>query len=86
MSVITIDTHLVIQNLVKGGFSQQQAESLVYAAKKLDLSNVASKADIKNLENKLEFKLNDLESRLTIKMGTMLALGVAIIATLDKLV
>jgi hypothetical protein len=43
---------------------------------KAELANFATKSDLLGTKNELNFSLRDLESRMTIKMGTMIfALG-----------
>ncbi len=86
MTTITFDTHEFFNELKNAGFSEQQAEvitklqkaavaaTLEQARHELDLDNIATKRDLK-----------ELELQLTIKMGAMLSVAVAIIAALVKL-
>ena len=96
MSTITFDTFRFVETLEKAGmpreqaaaFSQAQQFSLSEAldssvATKADLLAVKSelKADIARIENRIEA----MELRLTIKLGTFVALAVASTAALVKL-
>lgn len=52
------------------------------------LENMATKADIKELEGKiigLDLKMNSLELRLTVKLGALVAAGIAVVSVLVKL-
>jgi len=49
MTTVGMDTHEVVKELLAAGFSQDQAEAvtrLVYKARDVDLSNLATKADL----------------------------------------
>ena len=85
MTTITFDTHAFVKKLKDAGFSETQAEAVSEAqrdslSQALD-NQLATKADIIRLENKLEH----LELRLTLKMGGMMVVSIGIIATLIKL-
>ena len=72
MPVAVIDTHqLVIDLKSEYGFSQKQAEGVSEAIKRIDLNHLVSKSD-----------LRELELRLTIKLGSLIAAGVAFLAFL----
>lgn len=62
------------------GISREQAETHVQIIAEITEGNLSTKQDIKNLENELV----KMEYRLVIKMGTMIAVGVAVLATLMK--
>lgn len=50
------DSHVIIKDLMSGGFTENQSEKLVYAmraTRKIDLSHLATKFDL----NKLEIKI-----------------------------
>jgi len=52
MAVIS-DTHRLINALTERGFSEKQAEAITGAIQQIDLSNVSTKADLKDLENRM---------------------------------
>ena len=47
------DTHRLINTLTKRGFSADQAEAITHAIQEIDLSNVATKGDLRDLENRI---------------------------------
>ena len=90
MAGITFDTHEFFNELKSSGFSDQQAETITRlqkAAVASTLEQAKHEYDLDNLvtNNSLDNRLRELELRLTIKMGTMLSVAVAVIAALVKL-
>jgi hypothetical protein len=53
MATIAIDTYKVIKRLQERGFTKDQAEALVSVAQEVDISNMATKADLSALEVRL---------------------------------
>ncbi len=49
MAMLIKDTHTLFQTLQNGGFSDEQAEALKSAFDKVDLSELATKDDLKDL-------------------------------------
>ena len=72
------DTHRFVTDLAGSGFTNQQAEGLTDALRKIDLSHLATKDDINELKNSIE----KLEMKLTIRLGSLIAAGVAFLAFL----
>lgn len=86
MSTITFDTHEFFNELKSAGFSELQAETITKlqkAAVSSTLEQARLEFDLDNISTKRDLK--ELELRLTIKMGAMLSLSVAVIAALVKL-
>ncbi|MFM8341525.1 MAG: coiled-coil domain-containing protein [Methylomonas sp.] len=86
MNAINFDTHEFFNELRSSGFSEQQAETITRlqkAAIASTLEQAKHEYDLDNISTKPD--LNELELRLTIKMGTMLSVAVAAIAALVKL-
>ncbi len=80
MTAITFDTHLYVKRLKEKGLPEGQAEALVQViaeAREVDLNSAATKADLRELELKLENRLKDLQLRLG---GMIVALGGVLIA------
>ncbi len=85
MSITTFDTFKFVDRLEKAGmpreqaaaFAQAQQESLSEALE----STLATKSDILRLENRID----TMELRLTIKLGTIVAIAVGAVAALIKL-
>ena len=67
------------------GFSREQAETSIKILVEIMEDKLASKQDLKELESKMELRFSQLESKLTIKMGTMLAASIAILTTSQTL-
>lgn len=75
MSALTFDTHQFVKTLEQRGFTQDQAEGINDALKNaLTVAEVATKND-----------LQEMEYRLTIKLGTLIAAAIGIVAALVKL-
>ncbi|EKD99105.1 MAG: hypothetical protein ACD_23C00127G0002 [uncultured bacterium] len=81
---IPFDTLRFANRLEKAGLSREQASAFAEAQKEafgevLD-SEIASKADILRVENKLE----TMELRLTIKIGAFMTIAVGLLAAVMK--
>lgn len=86
------DTLAYAKKLKAVGFTEEQAEVQAETlseiiderlATKQDI--LALKKDIKELEISLKRDIKELEMRLTIRLGTMMAASIAIVAVLVKL-
>lgn len=71
------DTHKAFTTLVEAGFTEQQAQAL------LDVGREGFGALVTN--DHLDARLKELELRLTMPLGGMVAAGVAILAALELL-
>ena len=67
---VIYDTHKVVKKLVKAGFTEKQAEVFTEEQKELIDTHLATKQDLKNMEN-----------RITIRMGGMLMATVGLLAS-----
>lgn len=75
MATITFDTHKFIRTLKEAGIPEQQAEAIAAAFREAHQeAELATKAD-----------LRELEYRLIIKLGGMMMAAIAVVATLVKL-
>jgi hypothetical protein len=86
MSALTIDTLAVSQLLRKRGFNEEQATGVVEALREIDASQLATKADIREVEarierveGRLEAKIETLELRMTIKLGGLIIAATGVI-------
>jgi hypothetical protein len=68
------------------GFSREQAETSIKILVEIMEDKLASKQDLKELETALQHSIAQVESKLTIRMGTMLAASIAILAAIQKLI
>jgi primosomal protein N'' len=78
MSTAYFDTLQYAKALVKAGFTERQAETLVEEQSKLVRKDLVTKSYLDQ-----EVKL--LEQRLTIKLGGMITIAVAVVAVLVRL-
>lgn len=97
MTTITFDTHEFFNELKSAGFSEQQAEAITKLQKaaaastleqariEYDLDSVATKRDIDDLRRDMDARLIQMEQRLTIRLGAMMALSISLVAALVKL-
>ena len=53
MATIIADTHKLIQNLQTKEFTKEQAEGVAHTLQELDLSELATKTDLAQLENSI---------------------------------
>ena len=82
-----------IEDLEKSGFTREQAEGNMKALIEMMSENFATKIDLKELEWKLDSRMQGIESsvkeleyKLTIKLGSMMALSIGVAVTLVKLI
>lgn len=71
------DTHKAFTTLVEAGFTERQAQAL------LDVGREGFGALV--TKDHLDARLRELELRLTLRFGAMVAAGVAILAALELL-
>ena len=85
MSAITFDTLKFAERLEKAGLTREQASAFAEAQKDVFAealeAQLATKSDVVRLENRIE----QMELRLTIKLGGLIAAGIGIVAALIKL-
>ena len=81
MGAVPFDTLALARKLEAAGFSSQQAQDTAAALAEVLSEQVATKHDI----NELRAELRELEQRLVIKLGGMIAAAVAVVAILVKL-
>lgn len=74
MTAIAFDTLKAVKNLKAAGVDEAQAEAFVETVGSAINDNVATKTD-----------LRELEQRMTIKLGTLIVAGVGFLALLDRL-
>lgn len=74
MGALTFDTHKFIKRLTEAGMPLGQAEVLAEEQTRLIDERLATKDDLKMME-----------LRLTMKLGTLIAAGIGVVATLTKL-
>jgi len=85
MSTIAFDTHAYVKKLKAVGFTEQQAEVHAETFTEIIENRIATRHDLKELEMILKRDIKELEMRLTIRLGGIVAAGIAVVATLVKL-
>jgi len=85
MTAITFDTLRYVKKLKAAGVPEKQAEVQAEAMAELVEERLATKQDLKELEVNLRHEMRELEFRLTVRLGTMMAAGIAVVAALVKL-
>jgi hypothetical protein len=78
MATTIFDTHAFIKRLTAAGMPEPQAEILAEEQARLLNEHIATKADLKALEDRLT-------DRLTIRLGSMLAAAVVLVGALVRL-
>jgi hypothetical protein len=82
---IVIDTLAYAKKLIAVGVPEKQAEVQAETLAEIVNENLATKQDLKALETTLKRDIKELEMRLIIRLGAMLTISIAIVATLVKL-
>ncbi|WP_262966628.1 CCDC90 family protein [Methylobacter psychrophilus] len=93
MATITFDTHKFIRTLKEAGVTESQAEAFSEAFKEAqgeaelatqhDINDI--RRDINDLRRDMDMRLIQLEQRLIIKLGSLIAVSIGIVAALVKL-
>ncbi|MDP1573045.1 MAG: DUF1640 domain-containing protein [Pseudomonadota bacterium] len=78
MPAVTFDTHAYVKKLRAVGFSEEQAEVQAETLSSLINDQLATKQDLRELEERLMY-------RLTLRMGGMVIASVSIVATVVKI-
>jgi hypothetical protein len=78
------DTLKYVKILEGAGVTREQAEAHVQLITEITEGDLATKQDLKIFEINLESKIQQLEYRIIIKLGTLLIIGFTTMATLMK--
>ncbi len=84
MSDVMFDTLMYSKKLREAGFSEKQAEIQAEAIKELIDDKLATKNDLKRIEERLMNRMQEMSYKLTIRMGGMLVTAVVILAAIIK--
>ena len=85
MTTIAFDTLAYANKLKQAGVPDRQAEVQAEAMAELVEERLATKRDLSELEERIANRMNELEYRLTVRLGSMLVVAVSILAALAKL-
>lgn len=82
MTTITFDTHKFVRTLKEAGIPEAQAEAISEAFKEAQgEADLATKRDIDDIRR----DMREMEQRLIIKLGALVAFAIGIVAVLVKL-
>ena len=84
-SAVLIDTMSYNERLQAKGYTKEQAEEQIKVLLEIINAHLITKQDFTQFEHNVELRLKDLEHRLTIRVGSMIAVAIAIIAALGKI-
>lgn len=86
MATFVFDTHRAIQNLKAAGVAEAHAEAVVALFSSAFGENVATKADVERVEQRVEFEVRSLrsdmqamEQRITLKLGGLMLAGLGLL-------
>lgn len=89
MATIAFDTHAFVKELTQAGMPEAQAEVLARSQATLIDEKLATKQDLKELEERLRRDMKELELRLkhdlTLRLGSMMVVAIGVVAALVKL-
>ncbi|MDD5321036.1 MAG: DUF1640 domain-containing protein [Methylococcales bacterium] len=85
MTTIAFDTHSFVKKLKAVGFTEEQAEVFASEQARLIEGKLATKNNLVELENNLRRDMRELEYRIIIKLGGLMAVSITVVATLVKL-
>jgi hypothetical protein len=83
--MVAFDTLSYARRLKQAGVPDAQAEAMADATRELVVSDFATKADLAALEQRVMAAVETLGLRLTVRLGALIAVGVAILAAIIKL-
>ncbi|MCY4612902.1 MAG: hypothetical protein OXB94_04670 [Nitrospira sp.] len=76
---MVFDTLKSVEELQEAGIPENQAKAQVRVFQQIIESDLATKRDVKELEQKLQQEMRELEYRLTIKTGLMVVASTGVI-------
>ena len=85
MTTTSFDTLGYFEKLRAAGVPEAQAKVQTEALREIIEDKLATRKDLADLEARMENRLRELEYRLVIRLGTMMAACVAVVAALVKL-
>lgn len=87
MASVTFDTLKFANRLKAAGVPDKQAEAEAEAlaeVMEINLRDLATKEDLERFKTDIQRDLRELEQRMTIKLGTLMAVAVGAVAALVK--
>jgi len=85
MGVVAFNTYEFIKSLEQAGLSEKQAEAITTGILRAhDSADVATKADLREMQVQTKADLRELELRMTIKLGSMMIIAVGVLGAIIK--
>lgn len=87
MATLTFDTLKFARRLKEAGVPEQQAEAeaeVLSETLEVNLKDLVTQSDLAHEADLLRRDLRELEQRLLIKLGALMAFGIGIVATLVR--
>ena len=86
MAQVAFDTLKFVKKLEQAGVPPIQAEALSEAVREShEAIDVATKRDLDDVRKDLEAKIDKLGLQLTVRLGSMLVVGIGVIAAIGKM-
>jgi hypothetical protein len=82
---MVFDTPRYSQRLQQIGVPREQAEAHAELARDMIIASLATKADLSALRAELQSDLKLLEQRMIVKLGAMIAAGIAVFVAAQRL-
>lgn len=83
---VRFDTHTEVKKFKSAGFTEEQAEAVVYVIRDAIIAEYPTKSDTTDAVTDMKEALRDFERRLTIRVGTLIVLwGLMIVAAIKLL-
>ena len=86
MASYTFDILSYAKDLIAAGMPPQQAEVISLRQRTLIENELATKADIKNMEIELKRDIKVMEFTMTIRLGTIVVISLGAITALNQLI
>lgn len=83
---VALDTLRFTQRLEQVGVSREQATAHAELARDMILADVPTRQDLGELKREIDSSLRELELRMTVKIGAIVAAAVAVVAAVQKLI
>ena len=85
MATVTFDTHKFVKTLEAAGVPESQAEAFSTAVREShEAAELATKGDIAELRKDIDSKLEKLELRMTIKLGSIVVVALGAFTVIFK--
>jgi len=85
MATVTFDTLKFVETLKEAGVPETQAKAFSTAVQEShEAADLATKADLREVETNLRHEIKELELRMTIKLGSIVIAGLGVMTLIFK--